>query len=366
MQEYLTTTEGDAYDFIRILVDKRKHDTGLSYMESYRRFWVPTEVPDYYRVHSSLNPCATDHLRWGSNSPNLQNVGKQEMRCKECDGKGCDMCGGSGFAMLSARYCFGPMPGREWYSMDFESIEKRIPAYECMELSLIELFEHPNEPPYWGSDHNLTCSILWPDKYNPIAHIKGEFKKLYINEYKRAKNTNFAKQYGAGKRKVDATAGVPGAYDKIDRGMPLLAALQAKYLTLAERTGWVETMPDKTVDPSRGYPILASRTEDGRVLSTTPFNYHVSGTACWCKNKALVRCSDQLAKWRAEGFDGRMVLEIHDEILFDFPRGPEPDSNRERALILKGLMEQSGDDIGIPTPVSSERHDRTWAIGVHI
>jgi DNA polymerase I-like protein with 3'-5' exonuclease and polymerase domains len=247
--------------------------------------------------------------------------------------------------------------------MDFESIEKRIPAYECMEPSLIELFEKPNEPPYWGSDHNLTCSILWPDKYGPIAHIKGEFKKRYINEYKRAKNTNFAKQYGAGKRKVDVTAGVPGAFDLIDRGMPRLAALQSHYLQQAERTGYVETMPDREVDPKRGYPILASRTEDGRVLSTTPFNYHVSGTACWAKNKALVRCSAQLAAWRAEGFDGHIALEVHDEILFDFPRGESPSANKERALILRGLMEKSGDDLGIPMPVSMEYHSESWAKG---
>jgi DNA polymerase I-like protein with 3'-5' exonuclease and polymerase domains len=248
--------------------------------------------------------------------------------------------------------------------MDFESIEKRIPAYQCMEPALIEIFEKKDEPPYWGSDHNLLCSLLWPDLYNPIAHIKGEFKKKYINEYKRAKNTNFAKQYGAGKRKVDATAGVPGAFEKISRGMPKLAALQAYYLDLAERTGYVETLPDKSVDPTRGYPILASRTEDGRVLSTTPFNYHVSGTACWCKNRALVRCSEQLEMWRAEGFDGYIALEIHDEILFDFPKGNTPDANLDRALTLKKLMEESGSDIGIPLPVSVEYHDTTWAKGV--
>ncbi len=268
--------------------------------------------------------------------------------------------------MLSARNCFGPAPGREWWSLDFESIEKRIPAYECMEPALVEIFENPNSPPYWGSDHNLLCSLLWPQLYNPIAHIKGEFKKRYINEYKRGKNTNFAKQYGAGKRKVDTTAGVRGAYDLIDRGMPLLAELQAKYLRLAKKTGVVETLPDRSIDPTRGYPILASRTEDGSVLSTTPFNYHVSGTACWCKNTALIRCSAQCTEWRAFGFDAHIPLEIHDEILFDFPRGQTIQSNLPKALILKELMEQSGRDLvpSIPTPVSVEYHAKSWAEGV--
>ena len=149
----------------------------------------------------------------------------------------------------------------------------------------------------------------------------------------------------------------------MDNEFPHLAALQQKYLRDAERLGYVETLSDRTVDPRRGYPILASRTEDGRVLSTTPFNYHVSGTACWCKNTGLLRCADQCRKWRADGFDAYLILEVHDELLFDFPRGDGPDTNYERAIVLKGLMEQAGEDLvpRIPTPVSVSYHNKSWA-----
>lgn len=351
LQEYVNTTEGDAQEFIRVLLDKRGYDTALSYMAGYQRFWLPVPGhPGYYRIHGSLNPFGTDHLRWASNSPNMQNIGV-----------------GDDEGELSLRECFGPLPDREWWRMDFKNIEKRIPAYECMEPKLVEIFEKPDEPPYWGSDHNLIASLLWPDEFWPLADKNG-FKSAYPRLYKRGKNTNFAKQYGAGKKKVEATAGVSGAYDLIDRGLPELAKLQAKYLRDAERVGWVQTLPDRTVDPDRGYPILASRTEDGRVLSTTPFNYHVSGTACWAKNTALIRCSDQCAVWRAEGFDAHVALEIHDEILFDFPRGATMEDNLPRALVLKGLMEQAGENLipRIPSPVSVEYHTRSWAEGVPV
>ena len=369
MSEYLAITEGTTHEFLTLLIDKRKHSTDLGYMKAYRRFWRPvSEAPGYYRIHSSLNPCATDHLRWGSNSPNLQNVSDQEEECEECDGKGCSFCNGTGKSRLSIRACFGPAPGREWWRMDFKNLEKRIPAYECMEPKLVEIFEKPDDPPYWGSDHNLLASLLFPEDYWPIVEIEGEFKRRHPRKYKRTKNTNFAKQYGAGKRKVDATAGVHGAFELIERGLPELAKLQAKYLALAERTGFVETLPDRTVDPTRGYPILASRTEDGRVLSTTPFNYHVSGSACWAKNTALIRCSDQCAEWRGDGFDARVILEVHDELLFDFPCGGTIEENLPRAMVLKGLMEQSGEDLipRIPTPVSVEYHCKTWAEGVTV
>ncbi len=353
MQEYLTTLDGPALEFIQILVDKRKHDTDLSYMMSYQRFWVPIEgQPGYYRIHPSLNPCATDHLRWASNSPNLQNVGKQEDETR-----------------VSVRNCFGPAPDREWWSMDFQNIELRIPAYESGEEAMIELFEKPNDPPYFGSYHNLNASIIYPDIFWPLSEKEGAFKKQYKStEYQWCKNGGFALQYGCGERKADSTFRRKGAYKLLKQKLPKIAALNQYYVSEAERTGYITTLPDRTVDPTRGYPILASRTEDGRVLSTTPFNYHVSGTACWCKNTAAIRCSAQLAEWRREGFDGHMSLEVHDELLFDFPRGSSMQENLWRAMILKGLMEQSGEDLipRIPTPVSCEYHDVSWAKGVTV
>ncbi len=370
MQQYMATTSGAAYDFIKILTDKRKHGTDLSYMEGYRRYWVPTQARGFFRIHPSLNPFATAHLRWGSNSPNLQNVSKQESECEGCEGAGCEQCGGTGKSRMSVRYCFGPMPGREWYTMDYKSIEARIPAYESKEPKMMAVFEQPNDPPYWGNMYCLTASVLYPDKYTPLAAVRhdteGSFKYRHPGLYKRSKFFVLAKQYGCGRAKGDLLAGISGTFDMVDQEFPLLAKLQAHYLERAERDGFVETMPDRTVDPERGYPILASRTEDGRVLSTTPFNYHVSGTACWCKNKALVRCSAQLAAWRADGFDAHMALEIHDEILFDFPRGATPEANRERAMVLRRLMEESGDDIGLPTPVSVEYHNASWAAGLAV
>lgn len=352
MQEYLLTLEGEAYEFIKMLADKRGYDTALAYRHAYRRFWVSRRGQlGYHQIHPFLNPFGTDHLRASSNSPNMQNVSTGDD-----DGE------------LNARECFGPAPGREWWDMDFRNLEKRIPAYECMEPKLVEIFEKPNDPPYWGSDHNLISSLLFPEEYWPTAEVEGEFKKRHPRLAKKAKNTNFAKQYGAGKRKCERTSGVSGAFELIDRGLPELARLQAHYLDTAKRTGWVQTLPDRRVDHERGYPILASRTEDGGVLSTTPFNYHVSGTACWAKNTALVRCAEQCRVWRSEGFDAWVALEVHDSILFDFPRGATVEENLWRARVLQGMMEQAGQDLvpAIPTPVKVEYITTSWAEGVAV
>lgn len=351
MQEYLhTLPDGPGLNFIELLADKRMYDTALGYMEAYRRYWVPVPGhPDYYRIHASFNPCGTDHLRQSSNSPNLQNVSGDS---KE----------------LSNRACFGPLPDREWWRMDYKSIENRIPAYESGEEAMIELFERPNDPPFYGSYYLLNASITCPDLFWPLAEREGAFKKEQPLAYKHVKFGTLAMQYGCGERKADKLFRMPGAFRMLKDKLPKLSALQTKYLRMAETKGYVETLPDRTVDPERGYPILASRTEDGRVLSTTPFNYHISGTACWCKNTALIRCADQCAKWRAEGFDAFVSLEVHDELLFDFPRGASMEENLPRALILKKIMEQSGENLipRIPTPVSAEYHLESWAEGVPI
>lgn len=350
MQDYLATLDdGPALDFITLLLDKRGHDTALTYMHAYRRFWVPEPgVLGFYRIHPSLNPCATDHLRWASNSPNMQNVS------------------GETKGDLSNRACFGPLPSREWWRFDFKSIERRIPSYESKEPKMVEVFDHPNKPPYWGNLYNLTASVLYPDEYWPLADTEGVFRKEYPRLYKGAKFFDLAKQYGCGRRKGDLLSGIKNSFDLVDNEFPLLAGLQAHYLSQAEKVGYVETIPDKTVDPLRGYPILPSRTDDGRVLSTTPFNYHVSGTACWIKNTALIRCADQCAKWCKEGFDAHLILEVHDELLFDFPWGSDIEGNKPRAMVLKALMEQGGEDlvIRIPTPVSVEYITTSWAGGI--
>lgn len=366
LEQYLATTEGDAHDFIEILLDKRKYSTSVGYMEQYRRYWIPTEVEDYYRIHCSLKPFGTDHLRQSSSNPNMQNTSSKDI--------------------INTKMCFGPMPEREFWSMDYESIEARIPAYESGEAKLVQIFEHPDEAPYWGNLYYLMASILYPEFYdvvcpkcisnncsNPdhplpvsLSTIKTGFKEVYPRLYKQAKFFLLAKQYGAGKAKGDLLSKVKDSYSMVDGDLPLLAALQRRYLSDAVNKGYVQTLPDRGVDPTRGYPLLPSRTEDGRVLSTTPFNYHISGTACWCKNRAMVRCADQCRQWRSNGFDAWIVMEVHDELLFDFPRGDSWETNYERAMELKGLMEQSGVDLipAIPTPVAVKLHTESWTKGV--
>lgn len=324
---------------------------------------LETSVERYYRLHPSLNPCGTDTLRWSCNNPNSQNISKKES--------------------FNLRYCFGPAPGREWWSLDGKNLELRLPAYEAGEQVMIDLFEKPDEPPYYGSNHLLNFHTVYPDIWDKELREVGpdkvgpHCKKKYASTwYQWCKNGGFAVQYGAvdkadGTGTADRAFHMPGAHSKLRQRFTRIEALNRRCIAQANRLGYVETMPDKTVDPTRGYPLLCTRTERGNVLETVPLSYHIQGTAMWWTNKGMVRCYNTLREWNRKGFDGFITLQVHDEMVFDFPKRAHPlqdpkRSNLGRIKVMQSLMEQSGDDIGVPTPVGLEYHEHSWDVGVTV
>lgn len=342
-----TLPEGDALAFVAALAQKRKVDTSLSYMESYETFFVPVS-PGYARIHPSINIVGTDTLRTTSQNPNEQQISKQ------VDAEG-----------HSLRYAFGPGPGREWWSMDYENIELRIPAYLAQEEELIQLFERPDDPPYYGSNHLFAAHVLWPSEFEECLRTGEQFKKKYKDTlYQWTKNGNFAVQYGAMEESgtADRAYHQRGAQRKIKDRLRRIAALNEETIRSANRLGYVETIPDRDVEPGRGYPLMCSRTGFGEVRPTVPLNYLVQGTAMQCTMKATVRCQRLLDGWNAASagrWRGFIAMQVHDEIVFDLPALGK--KNLPKVNALRRAMEMSGVDIGIPLKVSVSFHPNNWA-----
>jgi hypothetical protein len=416
MDEYQTRLGrgGDQWEFVMNLMAKRKRDTARTYMQGYTRFWLPLDpvrLPDYYLLHPALNPTGTDTLRWSSQFPNEQNISKQGMMCLYCFGDGdgdgpdgkCTHCKGKGVDPKNLRFCFGPPPGREWWSLDAKNIELRLPFYKAGEQELIDLFERPDDAPYYGSNHLLNFHTIYADLWNAelgqvcTSCCKGKVvdpsligphckKKFASTWYQYCKNMGFAKQYGAQQRKVDATAKRIGAYDLIEARFSKLAAYNAKQIRFAAKHGYVETIPDREVCPERGYPLLCTRTDNGKILPTVPLSYHVQGSAMWWTFKAMLRVDAKLREWRKAGFDGYMVMQVHDELVLDLPARGDPSkwvrkgdgadtpenrklfhsTNLWRIEVIRKLMARGGEDLGVPTPVGAEYHPNNWGEGVGI
>lgn len=338
IEEYCETLPARSPEllFFQKLAAKRKREKALSDMSTYQRYWIKTDNEDVYTLHSNLNITGTAHLRWSCNNPNTQNVSKKE-----------------GFNL---RYMFGPTPGREWWAMDAQNIELRIPAFESGEKDLIDVFLRPKDPPYFGSYHLVVFDALHPEKFKEHGQA---CKEIYeATWYQWVKNFNFALIYGCQEKKGDATAHVPGAFRKIRHRFPKIAALSDKMIAIANKTGGIETIPNKSVNPRRGYPIRCGFGSYGKVQPTLPLNYHTSGTAMNWMGQAMIRCeNERLVGWRQDGFDAWMIMQVHDELVFDLPKSACPvsspeESNLSRVKELRDLMQRGGDDINVPTPVA--------------
>jgi DNA polymerase I-like protein with 3'-5' exonuclease and polymerase domains len=230
---------------------------------------------------------------------------------------------------------------------------------------MIELFERPDDPPYFGSNHLLIFDTLHPERFAKYgAKVKDVFESSW---YQWTKNGNFAVQYGAVEASgtADRAYHVPGAQRIIQSRFKKVAELNQKMIDLAEAQGYVETMPDKNVDPERGYPLVCTRNRWGGILGTTPLNYHIQGTAMWWMSKAMVRCQDFLNELNQKhGTDIYFIaMQVHDELVFDFP-SVEKMGNKWIVEECMRLMELGGDDIGVPTPVSCKYHTDTWSEGI--
>jgi len=394
--------------FLQRLSAKRQRDTSITYLNGYERFWLPWSKEDgeWKVLHPNLNQTGSNTLRFSCSNPNEQNISKLGMKCLYCAGRGCVQCDGEGVGNESVRYAFGPAPGREWWSLDAKNIELRIPFYYCGEKVLIDLFERPDDPPFYGSNHLLNFSIVyhdvWEGELGTLCKVEGCKckgkavtletvgphckKKFAASQYQWCKNGWFCKQYGGQRALTDTTFRRPGAFDLLDSRLVGLTQLNAQCMHYAEEYGYVQTIPDKSVDPDHGYPIMCQRTEWGKVKPTVPLSYFVQGTAMWFTRRAMVRCQEQLQRWRDQepGWDGFITMQVHDELDFDFPKRGDPVKDREveietgkcprgrgasnlwRIRILQKLMSQGGDDIGIPIPVGASYHPKNWGEGVDL
>lgn len=354
--------------FVEHLVSKRAYDTALAYMEAYEKFWVPKEgLEGYNLLHPSINITGTDTLRFSCENPNTQQISKKKK--------------------INLRKCFGPGPGREWWSLDAKNIELRLPAFLCGEEELIALFEKPDEPPYYGSEHLLNFATVYPDLWEKELgslckdpnccnsrivnlsligpHCKYKYKDT---NYQWGKNGGFAVGYGAMERlggTADRAFHRDGAHSLLKRRFAKKEKLNQQCIDFANRHGYIETIPDRTVDSKHGYPLLCSRSDYGKALPTIPLNYKIQGSACWVLRRGMVLVAEYLEQLNRQGKDSHyLIMNVHDEIVLDFPYHPNK-GNLPKIRKVRRLLESVGQDLvpAIPLPFGVEYHTKNWAEG---
>lgn len=312
-----------AYSFLENLEAFRHLKAAVGYMGAYRRGAFRTEHPGRLRLHTDINITGTDTTRLSTSNPSQQNISNQDD--------------------YNLRLLFGPLPGREWFSIDQSNVEMRLFAYCSGDKRLIEAFERGE------AVHLIFAEVLYPKEFAQCLRDGTPFKDKYKKTlYQWIKNGNFALIYGASEKKANATYRLDGAYSLIKRHLPLVDEFIRKMHGYVESQGYVELLG--------GYRLQVPKSEPHKAS-----NYFIQGSAGWAIQVAMNR----IWRYLKDIPDYKMILQVHDELVFDFPLA-EPGVNENIIFHIADLMEKSGDDIGIPLPVEINRHTDSWAVGEHL
>jgi len=257
--------------------------------------------PDTGRVHTCFNQAVAATGRLSSSDPNLQNIPIRTELGREI------------------RRAFIADPGHVLISADYSQIELRVLAHMAGEPALIEAFRS-------GEDiHDRTALQLF-----------GADSGLSRHELRsRSKMVNYAVLYGKTpftlSRDINVTQEAAQEFiDAYFKGFPRVRVFIDQMLEEARRTGVVKTMFGRR----RLVPNLTSRNFQMRAQSEREaVNMPIQGTAADILKRAMI---DLHAALPTQGLRTRMILTVHDELLFEAPR----DEADVAATLVRERMEQ--------------------------
>jgi len=262
------------------------------------------------RVHTCFNQAVAATGRLSSSDPNLQNIPIRTALGREI------------------RRAFIAEPGHVLISADYSQIEFRVLAHLSCEPVLVEAFRE-------GADfHERTAVKIFGPNSGRDAH---ELRAI-------AKMVNYALLYGKGAFTLSKDIGVTqrAAQEFIDAyfaGFPRVRAFIDRTLEEARATSVVKTLYGRR----RLVPELNSRNGQVRgAAERVAVNLPIQGTAADIMKRAMIDVHAALVPYP----DARMILTVHDELLFEVPEGKAD----EYAAIVRDRM-QSAATLNVPLTV---------------
>jgi len=241
--------------------------------------------PETGKVHTSFNQTGTETGRLSSSNPNLQNIPiKTEIGSKI---RQAIIASGKDHCLLSC---------------DYSQIELRVLAHLCGDKTLVEAF-HTNQ-----DVHRLTASLIYNVTERDVVDDMREV----------AKRVNFGIIYGQSAYGLSKDLGifVNQAQDFIDAYFlryPKVRDFIEAQINKASSIGFVTTlMGRRRYIPEINSKNMAIRQFAQRQAVNTP----IQGTASDLIKLAMVKISEQI---KDKGLKSKMILQIHDELVFDLP-----------------------------------------------
>jgi DNA polymerase I len=266
---------------------------------------LPELVDERSRIHTTFLQAVAQTGRLSSTNPNMQNVPIRTPLGREIRG------------------CFEAREGSVLISADYSQIELRVLANAAGEQVLMEIFER-------GEDvHTATASKVFgvqPRDIDPGMRSK-------------AKMINYGIVYGLSDYGLADRLNIPRAEAKefIDAYLerfPRVAEFMAATIEQAKEDGHVTTLWGRR----RQIPELRARNYQVRTLGERlAVNTVIQGTAADIIKLAMVRCHQALA---ASELQTRLLLTIHDELLFEGPPEEVPGARELIEREMVGVWEQ--------------------------
>ena len=239
--------------------------------------------PETGKIHTTFNQALTATGRLSSSKPNLQNIPIRTERGKEI------------------RKAF--IPSRTdgvIVSADYSQIELRIMAHLSCDAHLIEAFRN-------GQDvHASTAAKIFGID---IADVTPDQRRI-------AKTANFGIMYGISsfglsQRLKIGRGEAKKIIDDYFANFPAISSYIEDTLTAARENGYVETIFGRR----RYLPEINSKNGTVRALAErNAINAPIQGTSADIIKLAMISVARRL---KEEGLQSKMVLQIHDELVFD-------------------------------------------------
>ena len=247
---------------------------------------LPTLVDENSRIHTTFNQVTAATGRLSSTNPNLQNI-----PIRSDVGR-------------PVRACFVAEPGERLLSCDYNQVELRVLAHVAGEDVLREIFAS-------GEDvHSATAAGIIgadPDAITPAERSK-------------AKMVNYGIAYGLSAfglaDRLNISREEAATYiDRYFERFPAVKRFIDATIAAAAEEGYVRTLFGRR----RNIPELRSGNPQRRSLGERlAVNTVIQGTAADIIKVAMVNCHRAVAD---AGLETELVLQIHDELLFEGPEG---------------------------------------------
>jgi DNA polymerase-1 len=242
--------------------------------------------PQTGRIHASFNQTVAATGRLSSSDPNLQNIPVRREQGRQI------------------RQAFLPEEGWLLLTADYSQIELRLLAHFCGDAELRRAF---------AEDHDVHSLVA--------AQIFGVDERDVSSEMRRmAKTVNFGVIYGMSAHGLAQRLGIPreeaGKFiDAYFGRYPRVLDYQARLLANCRRDRYVSTILGRRreITGIRPDSTYQQRNQPEREA----INMEIQGSAADLIKMAMLNTYRRLRK---ERFRARMLLQIHDELVFELPR----------------------------------------------